>query len=209
MAWAGARGRTRREMASVLALGATEPGKMHAASAALLDALNRPNGQEELTLQVTDRLWGQKGLDFRPDYLRLLSDRYRAPLESVDFARATEAARVAINRWVAVQTRNRIREVLQPSDVSNATRLVLTNAVYLKAAWAVEFAKELTVDDPFTTPKGEGRHEDDAQAGELRVCAGTRRPDPRVRLPGRPVDGRRPPRCGGRSRRRRRTPRRE
>src|SRR4051794_28249147 len=37
MAWAGARGETRREMARVLALGATGPERTHAGVAALLD----------------------------------------------------------------------------------------------------------------------------------------------------------------------------
>jgi len=155
MAWAGARGATGREMTRALALPPTEPAQTHAAFASLLAALNARGEKGDVTLQVADRLWAQEGLSFQPAYLRLLSDRYRAPLESVDFARATEQARVTINRWAAVQTHDRIREVLRPGDLSTLTRLVLTNAVYLKATWAVEFAKGHTVDGPFTSPKGE------------------------------------------------------
>jgi serine protease inhibitor len=154
MAWAGARGETEREMARALSLDATEPNETHAAFAALLDALNRRNGKEGVTLQVADRLWGQKHVDFHPAYLQILGDRYRAPLEAVDFLHATEKARLAINRWAAAKTHDRIREVLHPGDLDSQTRLVLTNAVYLKAAWQVEFAKEATVDGPFTSPTG-------------------------------------------------------
>lgn len=154
MAWAGARGQTRREVGRVLALGRSEPGWIHAASAALLDTLNARNGKEGVALQVADRLWAQKGLELQPDYLRLLSDRYRAPLESLDFIDATEQARVAINRWGAIQTHDRIPEVLHLGDVDALTRLVITNAVYLKAVWRVQFRKEETTDEPFRTPAG-------------------------------------------------------
>jgi serpin B len=154
MAWAGARGETRREMARVLALGATGPERTHAGVAALLDSLNARDGHEGIALHVADRLWGQKDLPFQTDYLRLLNDRYGAPLESVDFAGATEQARTAINRWAATQTHDRIREILLPGDVDALTRLVLTNAVYLKAAWQVEFTKQRTADGPFAAPDG-------------------------------------------------------
>jgi serpin B len=148
MAWAGARGETQRQMGRDLALGSIDPGQAHPAYAALLKALNGRDGQEGIALRVADRLWGDKGLTFRPEYLRLLSERYRAPLEIVDFVGATEKARLAINRWGAIETRNRIPEVLRPGDVDPSTRLVLTNAVYLKAPWNAEFHKSHTADAP-------------------------------------------------------------
>jgi serpin B len=154
MAWAGARGETQRQMRRVLALGSIDPGQAHPAYAALLEALNGRDGQAGVALRVADRLWGQKDLTFRPEYLRLLSERYRAPLEIVDFVGATEEARLAINRWGAIETRNRIPEVLRQGDVDQGTRLVLTNAVYLKAPWAAEFHKGHTADAPFMTPEG-------------------------------------------------------
>ena len=154
MAWAGARGETEREMARALSLGPTAAEETHAAFGALLDVLNRRNGREGVALEVADRLWGQQDVEFAPEYLRLLADRYHAPLEKVDFIRAAEQARVAINRWGAAKTHGRIREVLHPGDLHMDTRLVLTNAVYLKAAWQAEFAKNATVDGPFAAPTG-------------------------------------------------------
>lgn len=141
-------------MGQVLALGSIDAGQAHPAYAALLAALNGGDGHAGITLRVADRLWGDKGLTFRPQYLRLLSQRYRAPLEVVDFVGATEQARLAINRWGAIETRNRIPEVLRPGDVDPSTRLVLTNAVYLKATWYAEFHQAHTADAPFTTPEG-------------------------------------------------------
>ena len=49
---------------------------------------------------------------------------YGAPLEEVDFAGATEAARGAINSWVAKQTRDKIKDLIQPGILSTDSRLV-------------------------------------------------------------------------------------
>jgi len=155
MAWTGARGQTRHEMGRVLALGSSEPAKIYPASAALLDTLNGRDGKEGVALQIADRLWAQQGLPLQPDYLRLLRDRYRAPLQSLDFIAATEEARVTINRWGAIQTHDRIPEVLQRGDVDTLTRFVITNAVYFKAAWSRPFHKDQTTDGTFKTPAGE------------------------------------------------------
>jgi len=154
MAWAGARGKTRSEMARVLALPTINAARTHVGFAALLGALNARNGQKGIELHIADRLWGQKDLSFRSDYLRLLRDRYLAPLEPVDFVGSTEPARIAINRWGATQTHDRIREILQPGDVTAATRLVLTNAVYLNATWITGFEKSMTTDGSFAISYG-------------------------------------------------------
>ena len=154
MAAAGARGETRREMAGALHLGATGDRQPHASFGSLLDALQKRDGQEGVALQVANRLWGQDGLAFKPALLNRLRATYGAPLETVDFVRQTEAARVTINHWAAVQTHDRILEVLQEGDVDGDTRLVLTNAVYFKGAWAVQFRKGETIDHAFAAPDG-------------------------------------------------------
>jgi serpin B len=154
MALAGARGSTLQEMTRVLHLDGGEPRQAHASFAALLETLNKRDGQEGVALRIADRLWGQKDLKFEPDYLRLLRGRYRAPLEQVDFVKATEAARVAINRWTAVQTHGLIPEILKRGDLTGDARLVLTNAVYFKGRWATEFSQGETADRPFAAPDG-------------------------------------------------------
>src|SRR5262249_26696863 len=60
-------------------------------------------------------------------------------LEEVDFISATEQARQAINAWVEKQTQDKIKDLLKPGILNNLTRLVLTNAIYFKAAWSEPF----------------------------------------------------------------------
>ena len=154
MASAGARGKTRAEMLSVLHVDPLRAAETHASFGGLLGALNARNGTDGVTLHIADRLWGQSGIGFKSDFLALLRDSYGAPLETVDFARAVPAARDTINHWVATQTHDRIPEILREGDLTPMTRLVLTNAVYFKGKWDKPFRPEETKPRRFTGVSG-------------------------------------------------------
>jgi serpin B len=154
MASAGARGPTLAEMLSVLRVDPLRAAETHPSFGGLLRALNARDGTDGLALHVADRLWGQSGADFKPDFVALLRDSYGAPMETVDFAKAPERARVAINKWVASQTHDRIPEILGSGDVTDTTHLVLTNAIYFKGKWEKPFAKYHTRPRPFTGVSG-------------------------------------------------------
>jgi len=65
-----------------------------------------------------------------------------------------EGARRLINGWVDEQTEQRIPELLAPGILDALTRLVLVNAIYLKAPWEVAFPEASTKPGPFTLPDG-------------------------------------------------------
>jgi serpin B len=65
-----------------------------------------------------------------------------------------DGERRRINRTVADQTAGRITDLFPSGSIDEDSRLVLTNALYLKAAWAREFPRERTVDAPFTRADG-------------------------------------------------------
>jgi serine protease inhibitor len=69
----------------------------------------------------------------------------------VDFA--SDTATQMIDAWVRVQTRDRIDKLFD--DLDPDTRLVLANAVYLKADWVHPFVRESVRDLPFTLHSGE------------------------------------------------------
>jgi len=153
MTYAGARGETARQMAKTLRLPASGEA-VHGAYGSLQGGLNAAGEGGAFELVVANRLWGQKGFEFLPDFLALVEKNYGAGLEQVDFARATEEARKTINAWVEKQTRDKIKDLLKPGILDAMTRLVLTNAIYFKGKWAEEFDKKLTQDeDFFLTPE--------------------------------------------------------
>lgn len=92
---------------------------------------------DQYELRVANALWGEKTYPFRSAYLAAIRKHDGAnSLFAVDFVGRADAARLQINRWAAEQTNNRIRDIVSPGAVDADTRLVLTNAVYFKGAWA-------------------------------------------------------------------------
>lgn len=104
---------------------------------------------DSVTLNVANRLFGQKGYDFRPAYLSTVARDYGAPLQPADFAGDAGGETRTINAWVEKQTQERIRNLIPEGALNKLTRLVLVNAVYLKAPWETAFPAHLTKPAPF------------------------------------------------------------
>lgn len=157
MTYAGARGQTADQMAKTLHFN-LPADKLHPAYEWLIGQLNhapsvdvysrgKTSTQPAYQLVVSNALWGQKGYDFKPDFTQLVAKSYSAAMKDVDFS--TDAARQTINKWVADQTKDKIKDLIAPGVLDANTRLVLTNAVYFKSNWANEFEKSATKDGPF------------------------------------------------------------
>ncbi len=149
MTYAGARGETERQMADTLRFRLSRD-RLHPALNALdLKLASRGEDEEGFRLNIANAIWGQAGYRFMPDFLDVLALNYGAGLRSVNFAEAAEVSRKAINDWVAERTEDRIRDLLPQGSIDEATRLVLTNAIYFNAAWASPFDKGATRDRAF------------------------------------------------------------
>ena len=81
-----------------------------------------------------------------------------------------EKARQIINKWVEDQTKEKIQELLQSDNVKVTTRLVLTNAIYLKAAWACAFDAGYTKEAPFQVSEGKEKAVLIMQEKSHRLC---------------------------------------
>ena len=150
MTYAGARGETASQMAHALHFSLPSE-QLHPASAQFIKSLEdraTANGKTGYELVVANALWGQKGYPYQPAFLNLLTHNYNAGLQQVDFAEF-DAARQQINAWVEKQTRDKIKDLIAPGVITAQTRLVLTNAIYFKGAWAEPFRKEFTKEGPF------------------------------------------------------------
>jgi serpin B len=160
MTYAGADGETRREMAAVLHYPGdeAEPAKSLRELQSRLDDIAAYSAQnsaarhgavDPITYVVANRLFGQTGYGFRDSFTGFIKDAYAAPLQLMDFRRNAEGARVDINGWVEKQTQKRIRDLIPSGGLSDATRLVLVNAIYLKAPWLQPFSELETKPRPF------------------------------------------------------------
>jgi serpin B len=155
MTYAGARGETARQMASALHFDLPE-GVLHPAFNQLEESLLGANaGGAGPELYLANRLWGQRGADFRDPFLVTARVNYAGGFEPVDFAGATDRARRTINTWIEAQTKDRIKELLQAGDIDAATVMVLTNAVYFKGTWLYRFDEQFTRARSFSLDEGE------------------------------------------------------
>src|SRR5207248_6083017 len=89
----------------------------------LIARLNDPKRRERYELLTANALWGQQGYRLVPAYLDQVRKDFGGTFQDVDFAKATEAARQRINHWVEEQTKDKIKDLLQPGDVNAMTRL--------------------------------------------------------------------------------------
>jgi serpin B len=155
MAWCGARGQTAAELARALHLDGSPDaalGGLRSLSALVDDAVS---GSGSVIFRAPNTVWVQSGLPVRPEFTARLTEA-AAKFADADFARAPEAMRNEINRVIAEQTAGKITGLLPPASIDPRTRLVLANAVYLKAAWLQPFPVAQTSDAPFY-PDGQDR----------------------------------------------------
>ena len=158
MTYAGARGQTEQQMADTLHFTLPQE-QLHPAFNALdlelasrshktaKDAAGEETEEVAFELHATNAVWGQAGYTFRPEYLDLLALNYGAGVRLVDFQANAPAAVEAINNWVSEETEGRIRDILD--ELERDTKLVLVNAIYFNAAWALPFDEADTEDEPF------------------------------------------------------------
>jgi serpin B len=163
MVYAGARGDTAAQMADVLGIGA-DATAWHAArnrlDLSIADTSDvRPSEGDAvpLTLEPTNTMFGQGGYPFKNDFLDTLAENYGAGMQALDIASDPEAARIAINKWVADRTRDRIEELLKRGVIDEYTVAVLVNAIYFKANWLYQFDPGQTSPEPFHLLDGSTR----------------------------------------------------
>jgi serpin B len=161
LAYTGAHGATADQMAAAQhwvqsgqAKQPWPPAQLAQSLGALIKDQNQRGAQGKAELVVANALWGQKDLAFQADFLHTIEADFGGGLQRVDFVGDAEAARKTINVWVADRTHERIQDLVPKGVLDRMTRLVLTNAIYFKGAWASPFQKEKTQKRPFTSSSG-------------------------------------------------------
>ena len=152
MTQAGARGETAAQMSEVLRTSSLD----ESADPFFASIIRRTEAAKAGTYEmaVANSLWCQDGAPLQAGFLDLIDRHFHGGVNVVDFRRATESARVAINRWVEDNTRQRIRELIPSGMLGSLGRLVLVNAIYFKGMWELQFNKAATRDEPFYLEDG-------------------------------------------------------
>jgi len=153
MIYAGARGDTAQEMASVLNADLAPEDWQEGINAYDLTLDARTAGSPT-TWNSANKVWTKPGLLLQDDFLDILTGVYGSPLAEADFASDANAQRDVINEWIAEQTEQLIPELFPEDSLDPNTAMVLVNAIALDAPWEFPFNPASTSDRPFTLADG-------------------------------------------------------
>ena len=146
MVYEGAEGKTAKEIKSVFGFPKYDNSRRNQYSD-LLSEINKK--EKEYALNTANALWAEQDFNFLDKYLTTVEKYYGGKTTNLDFKNEWEASRLIINNWVEDKTNDKIKDLL-PEDVIDAdTRLVLTNAIYFKAKWLIQFDTDKTSDEYF------------------------------------------------------------
>ena len=144
MALVGARGATATEMARTLHQpGVSVDALLHQAAALRHEVTALDDSRHGVALRIANDAWPQAGYPIKAAFTQALQAGFGVGVRPVDFGGDPPRARHTINQAVAGETNGKIPELF-PADLDRLTRLVLTNAVYLNARWAVPFDAKVT-----------------------------------------------------------------
>ena len=152
MTFAGARGETESQMARTLHFDLDQEN-LHVAFSALQEKLAEAETAGGVQLKIANSLWPHVGYPFLKSYLDLVLKHYGVSITPVDYKNDTEGARQIINAWVEEETEKKIRELIPKDILDSLTRLVLTNAIYFKGDWDVQFNANDTKQENFWSPQ--------------------------------------------------------
>eukprot|EP01026_Neomeris_dumetosa_P029514 TRINITY_DN2392_c0_g1_i13.p1 TRINITY_DN2392_c0_g1~~TRINITY_DN2392_c0_g1_i13.p1 ORF type:complete len:426 (-),score=42.69 TRINITY_DN2392_c0_g1_i13:422-1699(-) len=151
----GAEGATFRELDDVLKLSPkiVINGTTFNQLADLLKVLTKST--DNYIMDIQNGLYVDQQFTIKDSFKNEIQNNFFANSKSLNFQGDPDGSRQSINQDVATATRQQIKELLPPGSVQTNTVLALTNAIYFKAGWALEFDKEDTSLRDFTLEDGQ------------------------------------------------------
>ena len=148
MTYNGAEAETKQAMAGALGFDSMTLDEINRGFAALRAALT--GADAKVRLEVANSLWGREGVRFKAGFLQRNKQFFGAEITNLDFNDAGSPSK--INSWVKDKTNGKIDKIIDQIDPMAV--LYLINAIYFKGAWADEFKKPETRDEPFKLAGG-------------------------------------------------------
>jgi len=152
MAYLGTRGGTAQAMAGVLHLPSVGGQALEAGLQARSAALRRLD-VPGVTVDTSDQVWADPSLTTLRSYLDAVATGYDAGVAQVPLLRSPDQAAREISQAIAAATHGQIPQLLPPGSL-DGIGWVLTDALYLHAAWATPFQASQTGPGPFTAASG-------------------------------------------------------
>ncbi|XP_015375357.1 PREDICTED: serpin B4-like isoform X3 [Diuraphis noxia] len=145
MASVGAASKTFDEMINVIHLNKTTHS-MEAYKNLLEDLIS-----ENDNLKLATGMFVDTAFNVKDSFVENSKKYLNSSMEKLNFKNDPEQQRQYINNWVLSKTNNKIKDLFPKDSITQATALVLANAVHFKSAWAHKF-NDAEDDSFYVTP---------------------------------------------------------
>jgi serine protease inhibitor len=136
MAYIGADGETRKEMANVLGISEVELEDFKKNSLALKRHLEEATNETKVS--IANALFLKNDYPFLENYKEDAQEYFEA---KINYLPKTGEP---INEWIKEKTNNKIKDIIDSGPIDETTFSILLNAIHFKAPWANEFEKSET-----------------------------------------------------------------
>lgn len=134
MTAAGAGGQTLKEMADVLDLD-DDIAKAAAQNGAMRSQLRFDGQSKDAIFRIANRIWADIDLELEQSFSDILKNDYLAEPQIVDFSYNPKDIVKLINQYVANNTDDMIKKLVDDDFIKDNTKLVLVNAIFFHAKW--------------------------------------------------------------------------
>jgi serpin B len=94
-------------------------------------------------LKIANKIYVKNGYTVKPKFNEIVSKKFKSAVENINFADNVEAAK-QINEWVESKTNNKIKNLVNPNSLNDATGMILLNTVHFKESWETVFIEIFT-----------------------------------------------------------------
>ena len=143
----GSEGKTRTEILNTMQLGDSANIK---GRRLLNDIAEKTVWNEHGDVRIANSIWIKEGFEVKQKFVDTNKEYFDALVESAEFNQETVKR---VNDWCNENTNGKIPTILDRFTESD--RMLLINALYLKAAWSKPFQERNTTKQKFTTEGGE------------------------------------------------------
>ena len=150
IAYEGARGDTSNEIGQMFGF-LSDNQKRTSEFKSTMDGLNQDDSKYQLS--VANALWLAEEFEPFPEYVSTATEFYDSEVSTVDFV--SDDGVDKINAWVEEKTHEKIKDILKSGSTDELTRLAITNAIYFKGDWAVQFDETHTRTETFWNGDGQ------------------------------------------------------
>lgn len=122
-------------------------------SAAVSQMYDYSGVKGKFKLSAANRIFVKDTFKLKEPFLKLNATYFESSVQKLDFARPDNVVKI-INEWVEEKTSNLIKKLVSKDHIKPDTKLLLVNAIYMKAEWLQKFEKSSSWNGKFNSAGG-------------------------------------------------------